>query len=99
MKGPAQLSQMVIGAGHSVPPGAFTGNLPETSASNDNDDPPSSLACFEDDVEACMRICGCHSRTERRRLKVIFNGFGKKPALGLTSAPWATPGMAVSALH
>jgi len=60
---------------------------------------PSALACFEDDFEACiahLRLPVTHRRLirtanllkrlfveERRRLKIIPNGFGEKPALKL----------------
>jgi transposase-like protein len=60
---------------------------------------PSALACFEDDFEACiahLRLLVTHRRfarttnllerlfvEERRRLKIIPNGFGEKPALKL----------------
>ena len=60
---------------------------------------PSALACFEDDFEACiahLRLPVVHRRTarttnllerlfveERRRLKIIPNGFGEKPVLKL----------------
>ena len=58
---------------------------------------PSALACFEDDFEACiahLRLPVTHRRfarttnllerlfvEERRRLKIIPNGFGEKPVL------------------
>ena len=60
---------------------------------------PSALACFEDDFEACvahLRLPVTHRRVtrttnllerlfgeERRRLKIIPNGFGEKPVLKL----------------
>jgi putative transposase len=60
---------------------------------------PSALACFEDDLEACiahLRLPVTHRRAtrttnllerlfveERRRLKIIPNGFGEKPVLKL----------------
>jgi transposase-like protein len=60
---------------------------------------PSALACFEDDFEACiahLRLPVTHHRfarttnllerlfvEERRRLKIIPNGFGEKPVLKL----------------
>jgi transposase-like protein len=60
---------------------------------------PSALACFEDDFEACvahLRLPVAHRRVtrttnllerlfveERRRLKIIPNGFGEKPVLKL----------------
>jgi putative transposase len=60
---------------------------------------PSALACFEDDFEACiahLRLPVTHRRStrttnllerlfveERRRLKIIPNGFGEKPVLKL----------------
>jgi len=60
---------------------------------------PSALACFEDDFEACiahLRLPVVHRRAarttnllerlfveERRRLKIIPNGFGEKPVLKL----------------
>jgi putative transposase len=60
---------------------------------------PSALACFEDDFEACiahLRLPVPHRRfarttnllerlfvEERRRLKIIPNGFGEKPVLKL----------------
>jgi putative transposase len=60
---------------------------------------PSALACFEDDFEACIvhpRLPVTHRRLirttnllerlfveERRRLKIIPNGFGEKPVLKL----------------
>lgn len=60
---------------------------------------PSALACFEDDFEACiahLRLPVTHRRLirttnllerlfveERRRLKIIPNGFGEKPVLKL----------------
>jgi putative transposase len=60
---------------------------------------PSALACFEDDFEACiahLRMPVTHRRfvrttnllerlfvEERRRLKIIPNGFGEKPVLKL----------------
>src|SRR5215211_1900201 len=60
---------------------------------------PSAIACFEDDLEACiahLRLPVTHRRTtrttnllerlfgeERRRLKIIPNGFGEKPVLKL----------------
>jgi transposase-like protein len=60
---------------------------------------PSALACFEDDFEACvahLRLPVTHRRftrttnllerlfvEERRRLKIIPNGFGEKPVLKL----------------
>ena len=60
---------------------------------------PSALACFEDDFEACiahLRLPVSHRRAtrttnllerlfleERRRLKIIPNGFGEKPVLKL----------------
>ena len=60
---------------------------------------PSALACFEDDFEACiahLRLPVTHRRCarttnllerlfveERRRLKIIPNGFGEKPVLKL----------------
>ena len=59
----------------------------------------SALACFEDDFEACiahLRLPVTHRRStrttnllerlfveERRRLKIIPNGFGEKPVLKL----------------
>ena len=63
---------------------------------------PSALACFEDDFEACiahLRLPVTHRRfarttnllerllvEERRRLKIIPNGFGEKPVLKLMFA-------------
>jgi putative transposase len=60
---------------------------------------PSALACFDDDFEACiahLRLPVTHRRfirttnllerlfvEERRRLKIIPNGFGEKPVLKL----------------
>jgi len=60
---------------------------------------PGALACFEDDFEACiahLRLPVTHRRfarttnplerpfvEERRRLKIIPNGFGEKPVLKL----------------
>jgi transposase-like protein len=60
---------------------------------------PSAVACFEDDFEACiahLRLPVTHRRStrttnllerlfveERRRLKIIPNGFGEKPVLKL----------------
>jgi putative transposase len=60
---------------------------------------PSALACFEDDFEACiahLRLPVTHRRAtrttnllerlfveERRRLKIIPNGFGEKPVMKL----------------
>ena len=60
---------------------------------------PSAVACFEDDFEACiahLRLPVTHRRAtrttnllerlfveERRRLKIIPNGFGEKPVLKL----------------
>jgi putative transposase len=60
---------------------------------------PSALACFDDDFEACiahLRLPVTHRRVtrttnllerlfgeERRRLKIIPNGFGEKPVLKL----------------
>lgn len=60
---------------------------------------PSALACFEDDFEACvahLRLPVTHRRVtrttnllerlfgeERRRLKIVPNGFGEKPVLKL----------------
>jgi transposase-like protein len=60
---------------------------------------PSAVACFEDDLEACiahLRLPVTHRRAtrttnllerlfveERRRLKIIPNGFGEKPVLKL----------------
>jgi len=60
---------------------------------------PSALACFDDDFEACiahLRLPITHRRfirttnllerlfgEERRRLKIIPNGFGEKPVLKL----------------
>src|ERR687897_425365 len=60
---------------------------------------PSAVACFEDDFEACiahLRLPVSHRRStrttnllerlfveERRRLKIIPNGFGEKPVLKL----------------
>ena len=60
---------------------------------------PSAVACFEDDFEACiahLRLPVTHRRLirttnllerlfveERRRLKIIPNGFGEKPVLKL----------------
>src|SRR5215204_1740503 len=60
---------------------------------------PSAMACFEDDFEACiahLRLPVTHRRAirttnllerlfveERRRLKIIPNGFGEKPVLKL----------------
>ncbi len=60
---------------------------------------PSALACFEDDFEACVAhlpLPVAHRRVtrttnplerlfveERRRLKIIPNGFGEKPVLKL----------------
>ena len=62
-------------------------------------DLPSALACFDDDFEACiahLRLPVTHRRLirttnllerlfveERRRLKIIPNGFGEKPVLKL----------------
>jgi putative transposase len=63
---------------------------------------PSAVACFEDDFEACiahLRLPVTHRRStrttnllerlfveERRRLKIIPNGFGEKPVLKLRVA-------------
>ena len=63
------------------------------------DSVPSAVACFEDDFEACiahLRLPVTHRRStrttnllerlfveERRRLKIIPNGFGEKPVLKL----------------
>src|SRR5215213_4332665 len=63
---------------------------------------PSAVACFEDDFEACiahLRLPVTHRRAirttnllerlfveERRRLKIIPNGFGEKPVLKLMFA-------------
>ena len=60
---------------------------------------PSAVACFEDDFEGCiahLRLPVTHRRStrttnllerlfveERRRLKIIPNGFGEKPVLKL----------------
>jgi len=60
---------------------------------------PSAVSCFEDDFEACiahLRLPVTHRRAtrttnllerlfveERRRLKIIPNGFGEKPVLKL----------------
>lgn len=65
-------------------------------------DYPSAVACFEDDFEACiahLRLPIGHRRAtrttnllerlfveERRRLKIIPNGFGEKPVLKLMFA-------------
>ena len=62
-------------------------------------DPPSAVACFEDDFEACiahLRMPVTHRRAirttnllerlfveERRRLKIIPNAFGERPVLKL----------------
>lgn len=63
---------------------------------------PSAVACFDDDFEACiahLRLPVTHRRAtrttnllerlfveERRRLKIIPNGFGEKPVLKLMFA-------------
>jgi putative transposase len=63
---------------------------------------PSAIKCFEDDFEACiahLRLPVAHRRAirttnllerlfgeERRRLKIIANGFGEKPVLKLMFA-------------
>src|SRR3984885_11093286 len=78
---------------------------------------PSALACFEDDFEACiahLRLPVTHRRfarttnllerlfvEERRRLKIIPNGFGEKPVLKLIvrRAHPSRRTMARSALH
>ena len=81
------------------------------------DSVPSAVACFEDDFEACiahLRLPVTHRRStrttnllerlfveERRRLKIIPNGFGEKPVL---EADVRRPGarrraLARSALH
>ena len=60
---------------------------------------PSALACFDDDFEACvahLRLPVTHRRgarttnlfersfvEERRRLKIVPNGFGEKPVMKL----------------
>jgi len=60
---------------------------------------PSALSCFEDDFDACiahLRLPVTHRRflrttnllerlfvEERRRVKIISNGFGEKPVLKL----------------
>ncbi len=68
---------------------------------------PSALACFEDDFEACiahLRLPVTHRRfarttnllerlfvEERRRLKIMPNGFGEKPVLKLMFGALARP--------
>ena len=68
---------------------------------------PSALACFEDDFEACiahLRLPVTHRRfarttnllerlfvEERRRLKIIPNGFGEKPVLKLMFGALSEP--------
>ena len=77
---------------------------------------PSALACFEDDFESCiahLRLPVTHRRfvrttnllerlfvEERRRLKIIPNGFGEKPCSSSCSERSSGPRtLARSALH
>ena len=88
-----------VTAGYQAPSRAIARQLAAGVRADYADLLPSALACFEDDFEACiahLRLPVTHRRfirttnllerlfvEERRRLKIIPNGFGEKPVLKL----------------
>ncbi len=88
-----------VSACYQAPSRAIARQLAAGIRADDADLLPSALACFEDDFEACiahLRLPVTHRRfvrttnllerlfvEERRRLKIIPNGFGEKPVLKL----------------
>jgi transposase-like protein len=88
-----------VGACYQAPSRAIARQLASGVRADNADLLPSALACFEDDFEACvahLRLPVAHRRVtrttnllerlfveERRRLKIIPNGFGEKPVLKL----------------
>jgi transposase-like protein len=88
-----------VGACYQAPSRAIARQLASGVRADYVDLLPSALACFEDDFEACvahLRLPVAHRRVtrttnllerlfveERRRLKIIPNGFGEKPVLKL----------------
>ena len=88
-----------VGACYQAPSRAIARQLANGVRADYADLLPSALACFEDDFEACvahLRLPVAHRRVtrttnllerlfveERRRLKIIPNGFGEKPVLKL----------------
>jgi transposase-like protein len=88
-----------VGACYQAPSRAIARQLASGVRADYADLLPSALACFEDDFEACvahLRLPVAHRRVtrttnllerlfveERRRLKIIPNGFGEKPVLKL----------------
>jgi transposase-like protein len=86
-------------AAYQAPSRAIARDLAEGLVSDYETDLPSAVACFTDDLEACiahLRMPVNHRRAirttnllerlfleERRRLKIIPNAFGEKPVLKL----------------
>jgi len=88
-----------VTACYQAPSRAIARDLAAGLRADHADSVPSAVACFEDDFEACiahLRLPVTHRRStrttnllerlfveERRRLKIIPNGFGEKPVLKL----------------
>ena len=89
-------------AAYQAPSRAIARDLAAGVVADYEADYPSAVACFQDDFEACiahLRLPIAHRRAtrttnllerlfveERRRLKIIPNGFGEKPVLKLMFA-------------
>ncbi len=96
-----------VSACYQAPSRAIARQLAAGIRADDADLLPSALACFEDDFEACiahLRLPVTHRRfvrttnllerlfvEERRRLKIIPNGFGEKPVLKLDASKNLAP--------
>ena len=88
-----------VQAAYQAPSRAIARDLAEGVVRDQADELPRAVACFEDDLEACiahLRLPIGHRRAirttnllerlfveERRRLKIIPNAFGEKPVLKL----------------
>lgn len=80
-------------AAYQVPSRAIARELAQGLVADFEAEPPTAVACFRDDFEACiahLRMPIPHRRAirttnllERRRLKIIPNAFGEKPVLKL----------------
>lgn len=91
-----------VRAAYQAPSRAIARDLAEGVVKDYGDTLPSAIACFQDDLEACiahLRLPVTHRRAtrttnllerlfveERRRLKIIPNAWGEKPVLKLMFA-------------
>jgi putative transposase len=94
--------KMRVQAAYQAPSRAIARDLARGVIADFSDMLPSAVRCFSDDFEACiahLRMPVSHRRSirttnllerlfveERRRLKIVPNGFGEKPVLKLMFA-------------